>query len=333
MASEFVRAGVVLASLAAAGFTPSLHGQDLAPRAYLITPRGSNAITLANAYNDGDLMLEGAVPIEGATARLDAPSLTYYRAFPVLGRSANVIAGVAYGVGDFEGTVLGEQASTHRSGLFDSVVRLSVNLVGGPAMSLAEMRKWQQKTLLGISLKVIAPTGQYDPTKLINLGANRWAFKPEVGLSRRWGHWVLDAYGGVWFFTQNPEFFSRNAYVPGVRSQTQDPVAVLETHVSYDFRPRLWVSLDGNFWRGGTTSLNGVENPATLQQNSRVGITAAFPVTRHQSLKLSYARGAYIRFGGDYQVLSAAWQYSWISAGGSKPGTATTSSSSNSRQE
>ncbi len=101
------------------------------------------------------------------------------------------------------------------------------------------MRKWQQKTLLGVSLKVVAPTGQYDPTKLINLGANRWAFKPELGLSRRWGHWVLDAYGGVWFFTENPEFFSRNAYVPGVQSQTQAPVAVLEIHLSYDFRPRL----------------------------------------------------------------------------------------------
>ena len=86
------------------------------------------------------------------------------------------------------------------------------------------MRKWQQKTLLGVSLKVVAPTGQYDPTKLINLGANRWAFKPELGLSRRWGHWVLDAYGGVWLFTENPEFFSRNEYFPGVQAQTQDPV-------------------------------------------------------------------------------------------------------------
>jgi hypothetical protein len=192
-------------------------------------------------------------------------------------------------------------------------------------MPLAEWRKWQQKTLLGVSLKVVAPTGQYDPTKLINLGANRWAFKPELGLSRRWGHWVLDAYGSVWLFTENPEFFSRNAYVPGVQSQTLDPVAVLETHLSYDVRPRLWVSLDANFWRGGTTSLNGVENPATLQQNSRVGITTAFPVTRHQSLKLSYARGAYVRFGGDYRIFSAAWQYSWISAGRSKPSANATS--------
>jgi hypothetical protein len=333
MRGSFMRAALVCASIAIAGGAPRLHAQDLAPRAYLITPRGSNAITLANAYNDGALLLEGAAPIEDASARLNAPSLTYYRAFSLLGRSANVIAGVAYGVGTFEGTVLGERESIYRSGLFDSVVRLSVNLVGGPAMSLAEMRKWQQKTLLGVSLKVVAPTGQYDPTKLINLGANRWAFKPELGLSRRWGHWVLDAYGSVWLFTENPEFFSRNAYVPGVQAQTQDPVVVLETHLSYDVRPRLWVSLDGNFWRGGTTSLNGVENPATLQQNSRVGITAAFPVTRHQSLKLSYARGAYIRFGGDYQVLSAAWQYSWISARGSKPSTATTSSHSSFRQE
>jgi len=313
-----MRAALVFATVAIVCGAPRLHAQDLAPRAYLITPLGSNAITLANAYNDGDLLLEGTVPIEDATASLDVPSLTYYRAFSLLGRSANLIAGVAYGVGSFEGTVLGEQASIYRSGLFDSVVRLSVNLVGGPAMSLSEMRNWQQKALLGVSLKVLAPTGQYDPTKLINLGANRWAFKPELGLSRRWGHWLLDAYAAVWLYTENPEFFSRNAYVAGVQSQTQDPVAVLESHLSYDVRPRLWVSLDANFWRGGKTSLNGVENPATLQQNSRVGITASFPVSRHQSVKLSYARGAYIRFGGDYQILSAAWQYSWISAGGSK---------------
>ena len=329
---SFTRAALVCASTAITVGVPRLHAQDLAPRAYTITPRGSNAFTLANAYNDGPLQLEGASPIEDATARLNAPSLTYYRAFSLLGRSANVIAGVAYGVGDFEGSLFGERQSTHRSGLFDPVVRVSVNLVGGPAMSLPEMRTWQQKTLLGFSLKVTAPTGQYDSTKLINLGTNRWAFKPELGLSRRWGNWLLDAYGGVWLYTENPEFFSRNDYFPGVQAQTRDPVLVVETHLSYDFRPRLWVSLDANFWRGGTLTVNGVESAATLQENSHVGMTASFPVTRHQSVKLSYAWGAYIRFGGDFQVLSVAWQYSWIS-GASMPSTARASSHSSSRQE
>ena len=256
---------------------PVVRGQDLAPRAYFITPVRSNAVTMSYSYNDGNLLVEGAVPITDATGKLSVPSVAYYHSLGFLGRSANVTVALPYGVGTFAGKVLGEGMSIYRSGLFDSVVRFSVNLVGGPAMSLAQMRQWQQKTLLGVSLKVVAPTGQYDPTKLINLGANRWAFRPELGLSRRWGHWVLDAYGSVWFYTENPDFFSRNAYFPGTRSQTQDPIAALETHLSYDVRPFVWVSLDGNFWYGGRTSVDGVENPATLQKNSRVGLDRLVP--------------------------------------------------------
>ena len=99
-----------------------------------------------------------------------------------------------------------------------------MNLKGGPAMEMSQMRQWRQKHLLGASLKLVAPTGQYDPTKLINLGGNRWAIKPELGYSGRFGHWILDAYASVWFFTRNPEFFSRNQYVPGTQAQTQKPM-------------------------------------------------------------------------------------------------------------
>jgi hypothetical protein len=307
-----MRIAVAAALVALALAVPRLHAQDLTPRAYLITPLRSNAVTLSEVFSDGNLEFEGAVPITDASARLHMPLVALYHSLSFIGRSANVTATLPYGVGDFKGTAFGTETSVHRSGLFDSVFRLSVNLKGAPAMTLGEIRQWQQKTLIGASLKVVAPTGQYDPTKLINLGSNRWSFKPELGLSRRWGHWILDAYAGVWLFTRNPEFFSRNRYVPGTQDQTQDPIAAFETHLSYDVKPRLWVSLDGNFWRGGRTSLNGVENPATFQQSSRVGVTAAFPVTRHQSLKVGFADGAYIRFGGDYKIASLAWQYSWI---------------------
>jgi hypothetical protein len=281
-----VAAAVVSAIVAAPA---PARAQDLTPRAYLITPVRSNAVNLSYVFNDGELLFEGTVPITDATGRLSVPALSLYRSL----------------------TAFGTETSVYRSGLLDSVFRLSVNLKGGPAMQLSEMRQWRQKHLLGASLKVVAPTGQYDPTKLINLGGNRWAFKPELGYSGRWGHWVLDAYAAVWFFTRNPEFFSRNQYVPGTQDQTQDPIAAFETHLSYDFKPRLWVSLDGNFWRGGRTSLNGVENPATLQVSSRIGVTAAFPLFRHQSIKLGFAQGAYVRFGGDYRIASVAWQYSW----------------------
>ena len=204
------------------------------------------------------------------------------------------------------------ETKLYRSGLLDSIFRFSVNLYGGPAMSPKEYHSWRQKLILGVSLRVVAPTGQYDPTKLINNGANRWAFKPEFGASRRWGHWLLDAYAGAWFFTTNSEYWSHNAFFPGTRSLSQAPMGSLEGHLSYDVKPRLWFSLDSNFWYGGRTSVNGVQNPQTLQENSRIGVTASIPVSKHQSLKFSYSRGAFVTFGGDFQNVSVAWQYYWL---------------------
>ena len=287
--------------------------QDLTPRAYLITPTGSNAVIVTDVYNDGDLNFEGTVPIEDATSRINMLAIGVYRSLGVFGRSANINIVLPYGTGSFEGTVLASPYTTDRSGLFDIPVRFAVNLAGGPAMDVGEWSKWRQKTLLGASLKLVVPVGQYDPTNLINLGSNRWAFKPELGLSHRHGHWIVDAYGAGWFFTKNPEFFSNNQYYSGTRAQTQDPIEILEMHLSYDLRPRLWVSLDGNFWTGGETSLDGVANPKTLQKSSRVGLTASLPLTTHQSAKLGFASGAYARFGGDYTIYSVAWQYSWVS--------------------
>jgi hypothetical protein len=306
---ELKTAGWIFGALLAC--TPCL-GQDLTPRAYVITPIHSNAVVLTNSFFSGNLMFNGTVPITDSTANLDAPILSLYHSFNFFGHSANFTASLPYGVGNFKGMVFGSETTAYRSGMFDSVYRVAVNLKGGPAMDLKEFIKYQQKTVLGVSLKVVAPTGQYDPKRLINLGANRWAFKPEFGYSRRLGHWILDGYTGVWFYTRNPEFFSRNAYVPIIQAQTQEPILALEGHLSYDVRPRLWVSLDGNFWYGGRTSLNGVQNPLTLQRNSRLGGTGSFPFTRHGSLKVSYSHGTYVRFGGNFHNLSVAWQYSWF---------------------
>lgn len=286
--------------------------QDLAPRTYVITPIHSNAVVLTYSLFSGNLNFDGSVPIVDATATAHVPIFALFHSMRFFGRTANFTVGLPYGVGNFNGTVLGSETNVYRSGLFDSVFRFSVNLKGGPAMEPREYIKWKQKTLVGVSIKVIAPTGQYDSTKLINYGTNRWAFKPEIGLSRRWGHWVLDAYGGAWLYTSNPKFFSENQYNPGVSSKTQTPVGSFEGHLSYDVRPRLWASVDGNYWFGGITSLNGVENPATRLSNSRVGGTVSVPVSRHQSFKCSYSYGAYISYGGNFQNLSIGWQYSWL---------------------
>lgn len=290
-----------------------LCGQTLAPRAYVITPVGSNAVTLSSTVYHGEVLFDDAVPITGASGNIGLISPTYYRALNFFGRSANIVVGVPFATASFEGLVVNQELRTRRMGVGDGAVRFSVNVKGGPAMKVPQFMKWKQKRLLGISIVVQFPSGQYDSTRLINIGNNRWAFKPELGYSERRGNWVLDAYGAVWFFTRNREFFSHNSFFPGERQQTQEPIGVIETHLSYDVKPRLWISADGNFWEGGKTSLNGAQNPTTLQRNSRIGATAAVPISKHQSLKFSYAKGAIIRFGGNYQAIGIAWQYGWIS--------------------
>jgi hypothetical protein len=284
--------------------------QDLAPRAYVITPIHTNAVIMTYTYSGGNLIFDGSLPITDATAKVSVPVFSLFHTLNLFGRSANFTAALPYGVGNFRATVASAEAKTYRSGLLDSSFRFSVNLRGGPAMDGREMLKWRQKTLIGASIKVVAPTGQYDSTKLINYGSNRWAFKPELGLSQRWGHWIVDAYGAVWFFTANHQPFLPNP-PSGTNIRTQAPVFAFEGHLSYDVKPRLWASFDGNFWVGGRTSINGLENPATEQRNSRIGATLSVPVSNHQAWKFSYNRGAYIRYGGNYDTVSVGWQYSW----------------------
>ena len=168
----------------------SLHvlcAQDLAPRAYTLTPLHANAITVTYGFYTGGLDFNGVVPVTNATGRYNVPVLSYYHSFKMFGHFANITAALPYGVGNFHGDVQGEPRGIYRSGLLDSTYRLAVNLKGGPPLTPAEFRKWHQKKLIGVSLKVLAPTGQYDQTKLVNWGANRWAVKPELGYSQRWG--------------------------------------------------------------------------------------------------------------------------------------------------
>jgi hypothetical protein len=285
-----------------------LKAQDLSPRAYVITPLHSNAVILTYGYFNGSVLFNGAAPITGATGTYSVPVFAYYHSFDFFGRSANFNAALPYAIGTFQGQVIGVGQQIYRSGLIDTTYRLSVNLKGAPAMQAKEFGKWNEKTLLGVSLKVVAPTGQYDPNKLVNWGSNRWAFKPEFGFSRRRKHLVLDAYAGVWFYTLNRQSYSAS----GPQPQTENPIGSFEGHLSYDLKPRLWLSVDGNFWFGGLTSLSGIANLATRQSSSRIGVTASLPLSKHQSVKVSYADGAYVRFGGNYQSVSAAWQYSWL---------------------
>lgn len=302
MVKMILTSGPLLCTMLAAVIA---RGQDLAPRAYLITPNDGNAITLSTTFNSGKLLFDPSLPVSDGSATIQTPIFSYYHSFSFLGRSANALVSLPYARGSFQGTVEGTYLQAYRSGLADMRFRLSVNLRGGPAMSAREYAKWQEKGLIGASLTVVVPTGQYDPAKLLNIGSHRWALKPEVGFTRRRGHWAVDWYVGGWFFTQN------DRYYPGARLRTQSPIFSGEGHVGYYVTRRLWTSFDANFWDGGRSTVNGVQNNDT-QRNSRMGGTVAAPISGRQSVKFAYSRGAYVTIGGAFQTFNVAWQYSWL---------------------
>jgi len=281
------------------------YAQDLSPRAYVVSPTGSHAIIFSTGFNRGDVLVDPTVPLEDGKGTFQVPVLGYYQSLNFLGRSANVTVLMPYIHGSFEGNIGGTFMHVTRSGLADARVRFSVNLYGGKAMGLGEDMNWKEKRLIGASLTVTMPAGQYDPARLVNPGTNRWGIKPEIGMTRRWGKWVGDLYGGAWFFTGNDQFF------PGKSVRTQKPVGSVEGHWGYYFAPRLWLSFDMNFWAGSRSTVDGVEKQ-DKQKNSRLGGTVSLPVRRSQSLKFSYSQGAYVTIGGAYRTITAAWQYSWI---------------------
>ena len=100
-------AGFMLWSELESGFDP------LAPRAYVITPVGFNAITVTWSYFNGGVNLNGTIPVTGATGTFSVSSFTFFW------RSANIIAGLPYGVGTFQGKLEQQQRSVYRSGLVD----------------------------------------------------------------------------------------------------------------------------------------------------------------------------------------------------------------------
>lgn len=288
--------------LAGPGLTWRVAGQQLEPRAYSVSPVGTNIVVFGYGRSTGDVAFDPSLPITDASATINGVSAGYFRSIDLFGRSANVSVALPYVWGRLQGNVAGQFQQVRRSGLGDPLVRFAVNLHGARAMNLKEFSAYRQKTIIGASVVVVAPLGQYDPAKAINLSGNRWVFKPEVGISRAVRRVYLDLYLGAWLYTANNNFQGR--------TRKQDPIATSQFHLSYNVRPKLWVAFDATLYAGGRTNVNGIRGN-DFQRNSRVGGTLSYRLDRRQSLKFAYSRGAITNIGANFQSISVAYQYLW----------------------
>jgi len=282
---------------------PAAHGQDIEPRTYSNAPVGVNFAIAGYVYTRGGLAFNPSTPVTDPELDTSSAVLGYARALDLWGLSGKVDAVVPYVWLSGSARFAGEPVERIVDGAADPKFRLSVNLYGAPALGLAEFKEYRQDLIVGASLQVGAPWGQYDDSRAVNIGTNRWSFKPEVGLSQALGPWTLELSVAATLFTDNQDFL-------GDDRRSQDPLYSTQGHAIYSFGEGRWGSLDLTYFTGGRSSIDGVAND-DRQENWRVGATLALPVDRRNSVKLNASSGVSARTGNDFDLLGIAWQYRW----------------------
>lgn len=281
----------------------TLNAQVLEPRSYSNIPVGVNFLIAAYGYNSGGVLFDPSIPLENANIKIHGSALAYARSLKMgkmLGK-IDMIVPYAWLSGTAE--YMGDPVSREVSGLGDPSVRMSVNFLGAPALSLAEFKDYKQNFILGASMQVFLPLGQYDPDRVVNLGTNRFTFKPELGISKTIGPLFVDLAAAVAFYTVNNDFYNG-------KTRSQAPIGSVQGHVIYSFTKGMWVALDGTYYWGGSTETDGVKGD-DLQENTRMGITLVVPLNMHNSLRLNYSTGVSTRTGTDFDTFAVAWQYRW----------------------
>lgn len=277
--------------------------QDIEPRSYANTPVGVNFLIAGYAYARGGLSFDSDVPVTDAHLRTSSALLAYARALDVFGMSGKFDAIIPYTFLDGYAQYAGAPITRSVNGLNDSRFRVSVNFYGAPALSAAQLRDYRQDLIVGGSLQVAVPWGQYDSSRLVNIGSNRWSFKPELGLSKAVGQWTMELQAAATLYTDNADFY-------GGHQRSQAPLYSLQGHAIYSFASGVWTSLDATYFTGGRTTVDG-ELDNNLQQNWRVGATLAVPVDAHNSVKLYASSGVSARTGNNFDLVGMAWQYRW----------------------
>jgi hypothetical protein len=279
------------------------YAQDIEPRAYSNAPIGVNFLGLGYAFTQGSLPTNPSLPLTNTHITTSSSVLGYGHVFELWGQSAKVNVVAPYSWLSGNAVFAGQPIQRSVNGLLDTSFKASVNFFGAPAMDLQEFQNYQQDLILGASLIVTAPTGQYDASRVVNLGTNRWSIRPELGVSKAYHPLTIEFSIGPTFFTPNTDFLSGH-------TRSQDPIISGQAHAIYDLGSGIWGSLDAQYWTGGSTAVDGVGNQ-NLQRNWRLGGTLALPLSRNYSLKFFASTGISARTNNNYDLVGILVQYRW----------------------
>ena len=279
----------------------TIKAQDLEPRAYANIPKNANVIVGSYGFMKGDVVSEPTLPIKDFIISSNNFGVGYLHTFSLANKLARVQVIVPFVLMDGQATVNNEQIVESRTGFGDMRIRFGINLLGSPALDRKEFSQYKQKTIFGVSLVTSVPTGVYYSDKRVNIGTNRWGFKPEVGMSKRFTHVYAELYSGVWFYTQNAQYLGDNVL-------KQNPVLSFQGHASYYFKNQMWVGINLNWFSGGKTEVDDLPAGSVIN-SSRIGATFSMPLTRSQSIKFQFNTGTFKSLGLNYDSFALSYQY------------------------
>lgn len=278
--------------------------QEMEPRNYSSIPVGMNVLAFNYSYSSGDIVTDAASPIKDLDLKSNNLSLGFLRSFGLFGKLCKIQIGVPFVFLGGNAKLNGRDTSATRTGFADTRIKLVMNLVGTPALHPKDFMKFKEEFVVGTSLSISVPTGLYYDEKLINLGSNRWGFKPELGMSYNKGPVFFELFTGVWMFTENSDYLK-------TKTLTQAPLFSLQVNISYYFPSKIWIALNTTYVTGGETKVNGnVQN--NFQKNFRSGLTLSVPINMKNSVKANFSTGVATRAGGNFTIFGLTYQYMWF---------------------
>jgi hypothetical protein len=277
---------LLLAAVLGLGLSPTAEAQDLEPRRWSHLPLGANFAAAAYAYTEGDVLFDPLLLIEGAEMEAHTTIATYLRTFGVFGKSARFDVTLPYQRVSWDGLLDDVPTTARREGFADPRCRLSVNFLGAPALKPREFREYRaahsKSTVVGAAVSIKLPLGEYKKDRLLNLGQNRFAIRPQLGAVHTRGPWSYELTGSIFFFTDNDEFWNGN-------ERAQDSLFALQAHVAYTFKPGMWISFGGAYGWGGENSVNGVRKNDP-SGNRLAALSFSLPINPTMGLKFVFVR-------------------------------------------
>jgi hypothetical protein len=280
-----------------------VQAQEFEPRTYAVAPVKLNFIGVGYGFATGGVFMDPSLPVDDVQGDVHLVAVRYVRTLSLFGLPSKIKVGLPWSSGHWEGFLEEEFRTRDATGLADVRVVVETLFRGAEVLTLEKMTHHEPRTVFGARLQVIAPTGQYDNTRAINLGTNRWTFIPEIGFSRPTGKWSLEASLGAWLFTDNDDYFD------GLLLE-QDPLWVAKLNVIRTIRPGFWWSLAAGYGYGGQTTVDHIPR-ATIQRNWRIFAMVAYPLTPKQGISASIGSGGNSGAGTDFDAVTVGYQFAW----------------------